>query len=211
MCIYFLLGNCKFGSSACVYAHDKTYLPTGRWWEDENKRLKVQDNLKSLHPDECPATMPYILGLMDNRIAWAAAHGIDMDHIFGHSRAQSLQTLRDIIDTGLTTASINIGRGRGGSSRGRRGGRHERARRRGRNTGRGGRGQILQSNEENEWESSWIEDRMNVNDYGFTEDEEMELLAQGVKPWDDDAWVSGWSVLRLPCLFTPSALLILSL
>ena len=186
VCIYFLLGNCKFGRSACVYAHDKTYLPSGRWWEDESKRLRVQDKLNSLHPNECPASMPYILGLMDSRIVWAAAHGIEMGHIFRPSRAQSLQTIRDIINTGLTTARINIGRG--GSSGGRRGGRHERARS-GRNIGRGGRGQILQFNNEDEWES-WMEERTNVNNYGFTEDEEMELLAQGVKPWDDDAWVS---------------------
>jgi hypothetical protein len=29
-----------------------------------------------------------------------------------------------------------------------------------------------------------------MDNYGFTEDEVMELLSQGVKPWDDDAWVS---------------------
>jgi hypothetical protein len=29
-----------------------------------------------------------------------------------------------------------------------------------------------------------------MNNFGFTEDEEMELLCQGVKPWDDDAWAS---------------------
>lgn len=28
------------------------------------------------------------------------------------------------------------------------------------------------------------------NDFGFTQDECEELLSQGVKPWDDDAWVS---------------------
>jgi len=183
VCIYFLLGNCRFGNSACVYAHDKAYLPTGRWWEDENKRLAVQHIVNSLRPDESSASMPYILGLIDNRIAWAAEQGIEMDHVFVPSRAE--QTFRDLIDIGLTTACINPGRG--GSSRGGRGGGHGRAGGSGRNIGRGGRDQILQFNYEDEWESeSWIEE----NNYGFTEDEEMELLSQGVKPWDDDAWVS---------------------
>jgi hypothetical protein len=36
--------------------------------------------------------------------------------------------------------------------------------------------------------SDEAEERM--NNFGFTEDEVMELLCQGVKPWDDDAWVS---------------------
>jgi hypothetical protein len=29
-----------------------------------------------------------------------------------------------------------------------------------------------------------------MGNYGFTEDDELELLCQGVKPWDDDARVS---------------------
>lgn len=34
------------------------------------------------------------------------------------------------------------------------------------------------------------EEEQRMNNFGFTEDEVMELLCQGVKPWDDDAWVS---------------------
>jgi hypothetical protein len=36
------------------------------------------------------------------------------------------------------------------------------------------------------WERGLEERQMNM---GFTEDEVHELLSQGVKPWDDDAWV----------------------
>ena len=184
--MYFLLGNCKFGSIECVYAHEKTYLPTGRWWEDEGKRLMLRYVMNSLHPAESPAFMPYMFGLIDDRLAWASAHGVEMEEVFGHSRAQSLQTFRDAIDIGLTTACLSNGR-RGGRSGGGRGGGQGRAGGSGRNIGRGETGQILQFDDEDEWES-WGEERM--NSYGFTEDEEMELLAQGVKPWDDDAWVS---------------------
>ena len=104
MCIYFLLGNCKFGSSACVYAHDKTYLPTGRWWEKEKKRLAIQFLLDSLDLDDIPVSMPYILGLIDNRIAWATAHGIEVERLFEPLGTHSLETFRGIIDIGLTTA-----------------------------------------------------------------------------------------------------------
>jgi hypothetical protein len=173
VCIYFVLGNCKFGGSVCVYAHDKTYLPTGRWWEKENKRFAIQYILNSLDPKEIPASMPYILGLIDNRFAWAA-QGIKVEHLFEDLGAQSLKIFRGIIDIGLTTARIKPGRG--GSSGGGRGGRHERA---------GG----SQFDNEAEWDS-WTEDSMDVNDYGFTEDEDMELLCQGIKTWDDDPWVS---------------------
>ena len=185
--MYFLLGNCKFSSSQCVYAHEKTYLPTGRWWEDEGKRLILRHVLNALHPDESSAFMPYMFGLIDDRLAWAPAHGVEMEDVFEHSRAQSLQTFRELVDIGLTRSRIKVGRG--GSSGGRHDGRHERAGGSMRNMGRGGRGQILQLDDEDE-RYSWMEESMDVGEYGFTEDEEMELLAQGVKPWDDDAWVS---------------------
>lgn len=173
--------------------------------------------------------MPYMCGLIDDRLAWASAHGVEMEDVFGHSRAQSLQTFRELVDHGLAVG--RIGNGRGGPSGSGRGGKRAQAAQRyhdyiksemttatinfgpdgrpsgpggGRNIGRGGRGQILQFNNEDEWDS-WVEERMNVGKYGFTEDEEMELLAQGVKPWDDDARVSA------PVWALPSALLIPSL
>lgn len=226
--MYFLFGNCKFGSSKCVYAHDKAYLPTGRWWEDEGKRLILRHVMSSLHPDESPAFMPYMCGLIDDRLAWAPAHGVEMEDAFGHSRAHAMQTFRELVDHGLAVARIGNGRHGGAPSGSGRGDNRAQAAQRyhdyiksemttatinfgpdgrpsgpggGRNIGRGGRGQILQFNNEEEWDS-WVEERMDVGNYGFTEDEEMELLAQGVKPWDDDARVS--ALVRA----LPSALLI---
>lgn len=200
--MYFLLGNCKFGSIECVYAHDKTYLQTGRWWEDEGKCLMLRYVMNSLHPAESPAFMPYMFGLIDDRLAWASAHGVEMEEVFGHSRAQSLQTFRDAVDIGLTTACLSNGR-RGGPPGGRRGGGQGRAGGSGGNIGRGGTGQIHQFDDEDEWESESLDEETQerMNNYGFTEDEVMELLAQGVKPWDDDAWVS------VPVCGLPSALL----
>lgn len=38
-------------------------------------------------------------------------------------------------------------------------------------------------------ELAWVEGEERMSNFGFTHDEVQELLAQGVKPWDDDAWV----------------------
>lgn len=185
--MYFLLGNCKFGPNACVYSHDKTYLPHGRWWDDEGKRLILRHISNSLHPEEHPAFMPFIFGLIDDRLAWASAHGVEMEDMFGHWRDQAMNTFREAVDIGLASSVLNRGGAPGGSSKGGRGRKRGGRGSRGKGKGGGRRGQITQFHDEGEWDAL-IEERM--NGYGFTEDEEMELLCQGVKPWDDDAWVS---------------------
>ncbi|KZW03192.1 hypothetical protein EXIGLDRAFT_699122 [Exidia glandulosa HHB12029] len=46
VCLYFLLGECKFGIPKCAYSHRKDFLPAGGWWEtddgvnDEKKRIE---------------------------------------------------------------------------------------------------------------------------------------------------------------------------
>ncbi|CDO77835.1 hypothetical protein BN946_scf184714.g10 [Trametes cinnabarina] len=37
VCIYWLLGDCRFGDERCVYAHDRTYLPERGWWNDKER------------------------------------------------------------------------------------------------------------------------------------------------------------------------------
>lgn len=75
-------------------------------------------------------------------------------------------------ESGMVGGSERGGRGRGrGQVRGRGRG--------GAGGGRRGRSHGMSSHEEDE----------RMANYGFTNDEVMELLSQGVKPWDDDAWV----------------------
>lgn len=178
VCMYFLLENCKFGSSACVYSHDKTYLPSGRWWDSKGKVLLLGQISTGRNPKENPAFMPYMCGLADDRLAWASAHGVEMEEVYGHWRDQAMVGFRDAVDEGRYAAYKSSGRG----NKGRRG--------RGRGRGRGamrrggchsGMDLDLDALEESE-------ERM--NNFGFTEDEVQELLCQGVKPWDDDACVS---------------------
>lgn len=181
VCMHFLLEGCKFGRSVCVYSHDKTYLPSGRWWDDMEKLDLLQQISKGPKPKENSAFMPYMCGLADDRLAWVSAHGVEMEEVYGHWRQQARDGFSDAVNDGWHAANKS-------SSRGSRG-------RRGRGRGRGGsRGGMHRSS----WHSALglddfeasdeAEERM--NNCGFTEDEVMELLCQGVKPWDDDAWVS---------------------
>ena len=96
-----------------------------------------------------------------------------------------MDTFREAVDVGLASSVLKRGGAHGGSSNGGRGHRRGGG---GGGSGGGRRGQIIQFDNEGEWDA-FIE-RMNGGGFGFTEDEEMELLCQGVKPWDDDAWAS---------------------
>ncbi|KAH8978379.1 hypothetical protein EDB86DRAFT_942928 [Lactarius hatsudake] len=173
VCMHFLLGDCKFGSSVCVYSHDKTYLPSGRWWDDEGKVVLLKQISMVPTSKENPAFMPYMCGLADNRLAWTSAHGVEMEEVYGHWRDQAMDGFCNAADDGLYATFRDTyndsGRGRRGRGRGR-GGMH-----------RGGwHGLDLDDFEDSQ------EERM--NNFGFTEDELQELICQGVKPWDDDAW-----------------------
>ena len=201
VCMYFLLEGCKFGRSVCVYSHDKTYLPSGRWWNDMGKLALIKQISMGPSPKENSAFMPYMCGLVDNRLAWASAHGVEMEEVYGHWRDQATDGLNNAVEDGWHVANRS-------GSRGSRGGRG-----RGRGRGRGGSqggishggwhsGLDLDDFEESDEE----EERM--NNFGFTEGEVMELLCQGVKPWDDDAWVSifGFEPFTSFCIFLTLAI-----
>jgi len=181
VCMHFLLESCRFGRSACVYSHDRTYLPPGRWWDDMGKLVLLKQISMGPKPKENSAFMPYMCGLADDRLAWASAHGVEMEEVYRHWRQLATDGFSDAVNDGWHAANKSSSRGsRGGKGRGR-----------GRGRG-GGRGGVRRSGWHSELglddfeESDEAEERM--NNFGFTEDEVQELLCQGVKPWDDDAW-----------------------
>lgn len=49
MCVYWLLDECRLGAEQCVYAHDRTYLPTGgQWWEDAARNARVRAGMHAM-------------------------------------------------------------------------------------------------------------------------------------------------------------------
>lgn len=175
--MYFLLGNCKFGSSACVYSHDKTYLSSGRWWEDEGKCDLLRHISQSLNSDTSSAFMPYTFAFIDNRLAWTSAHGVEMEELYGYSRTLAELGYQAAVSNAADLLIYNeVSKLGGGPSR------------RGRGKGRGGRrGRRIEEYEEFD---SAEEERLAMDEFGFDEDDVMELAMQGVRPWDEDARVS---------------------
>lgn len=54
-------------------------------------------------------------------------------------------------------------------------------------------GELWGHDESDSWSEE--EDEERAMNCGFTNAEVEELLCQGVKPWDDDAWVSAWPTI----------------
>ena len=172
--MYFLLGTCSFSSSVCIYSHDKTYLPPGRWWGDEGKCNLLRAILDSLSPGEKSSHMPYMATILDDRLAWAPAHGAEMEEVYGHDR-QLGRILFGVASDKAVELLAN---------------KSEKESKDGPSSGlyvqRNGYGiRWIKKSAKIQTE---MEERM--ANFGFTEDEIMELACQGVKPWDDDAWVS---------------------
>ena len=46
VCLYYLLGSCKFGGFKCVYSHSKRFLPEVGWWTTEEGRQNCRDNME---------------------------------------------------------------------------------------------------------------------------------------------------------------------
>src|SRR5258708_17640242 len=46
VCIYDILGSCKFGAARCVYSHSNEALPKRGWWNSSEKVVKVKGVLE---------------------------------------------------------------------------------------------------------------------------------------------------------------------
>jgi hypothetical protein len=173
--MYFLLGTCSFSSSVCIYSHDKTYLPPGRWWGDEGKCNLLRAILDSPSPGEKSSYMPYMASILDDHLAWAPAHGVEMEEVYGHDRQLGRILFGVAADKALELLAKKS---------------EKKSKRDGPSSGLyvlGNSSGIRLIDKSDEIKAE-MEERM--ANFGFTEDEIMELACQGVKPWDDDAWVS---------------------
>ncbi|KAI0065070.1 hypothetical protein BV25DRAFT_1989327 [Artomyces pyxidatus] len=210
VCIFFLVGNCKFGDS-CVYSHTRAYLPYGRWWDDPEKRSAVKVMLRADGATRDAKLMPFMLGMMDNRLTWNSTDGLNMYN--------PMERFMETNNNFMTIGDVGLGAGPSRTSRGRDAravskrrsgaqGNGSRARgkgpKRGKGKGKTGRRPAAQGTHL-AWEMERDRaQRRALGDYGdefgqdemderavnggFTDYEVSELMMQGIKPWDEDAW-----------------------
>ncbi|KAJ4494355.1 hypothetical protein C8R41DRAFT_829828 [Lentinula lateritia] len=148
VCLHFLIDRCKFGDQ-CWYAHEKMYLPSNGWWNEEN--LGGWQELYDLVKEDMDDGVFDRIGSAMNGTAdiWRIRDNLDM----------LVDDWQNAADDGSEDDSDDDFYGLGMT--------------------RGRRARDMQFERE-------MEER--AGNMGFTEDEVNELLCQGVKPWDDDAW-----------------------
>jgi|SRR6266702_6083 len=116
VCVHFLFGDCRFGS--CVYSHDKTYLPSGRWWDDEQKRGAIRSISKGLIRGQNPAFLHRIFASIDDRIAWSHPAEMEDESTFWSENIAMLQYFGGEVDDDWLDSEYTAHRNRRRGSRG---------------------------------------------------------------------------------------------
>lgn len=174
VCALWILGLCQFRDAKCYYAHDKTYLPQYGWWSNQSRVQGLKERAQLLVTYGVLSsfeTRELIGGTLGERRNWR------LD-------AWALQSYWKG-DIGASTP-----RGQGPSMGGKRV--YTDAIRRNGQLESGYRiadddeeqdsfDDTVEASDEDEWEER-------AENFGFTRSEVSELISQGVKPWDDDAW-----------------------
>lgn len=155
MCLFYLLGLCKFGAAQCVYAHDRTHLSRGPW-DDREWAPRMRNMLGPVRGAHSAPMLEQLAPLLKPDQPLHARGFLPTERVRALERATFAYAVSydDDDDDGAPA-----GRRRG------------RAHRRW----------------EEEEDEAEMEERM--ANMGFSNAELGDLLAQGVKPWDDDAWV----------------------
>lgn len=182
MCLYNILGLCKFTEAKCVYSHDKTYLPPTVW--DDPKRVDHdRQALKMCGANHSAQKLESLIPLMNPCKAGPGC--LPRNRIKETEEATEAFAYNSIFNT-------LAGPSRDGTS--------------GLGNGWSGLdyepdadevdfGYSYDSDEDEEYSEGDGDDEDGWSDtddgeFGFSHDDVQELLAQGVKPWDDDAAVS---------------------
>lgn len=174
MCVAWLLGKCHF-AARCFYAHDRAYLAHGGWWNDRAKVRGLAADFK-----ECvnsglgrrfeTEVFFSTLGMVNEwrSDGWVSERFSGLDD-------EPVPTERFGVDGAVVDTTTR----RNSQFRSERSRNTRPARGRARAAGRRYHGG-------HDWDDDY-EERANM--FGFDDDDVNELLCQGVKPWDDDAWV----------------------
>lgn len=165
-----LLGKCIY-ENKCYYAHDRTYLPHGGWWNDRRKVRALGDELrmsldvsnKRLKTGIFFATLSLLNNWRHDEWASGKFSALDDEPVpLGRLGDMNSITVNTTQRDGQLQHDYLMNTGAARARAGRRYG--------------------------DEWEDD-EEDEQKANNLGFDEEELNELFSQGVKPWDDDAWV----------------------
>lgn len=203
VCMYYLLCICKFGADRCVYAHDKTHLEPGGWW---NNPARVRGNVEGLHECEMMAghaAMDELLGPMWNGAIRKGAYlllpqsgdedeeGEDEDEDDNDRLAREAfqRDLREVMAATTSGPASGASRGRGGGQKSGHGRGHGRGRRQGGKRGGGRRqksslGGMFEGRGDRGTLRSMSEEDERMMNCGYTFDEMNDLICQGIKPWD---------------------------
>ncbi|KAJ7494854.1 hypothetical protein B0H11DRAFT_920060 [Mycena galericulata] len=237
VCLYFLLGACKFGAK-CIYSHEREYLPTTRgWWNDERKIEEVRGRVEAVREGARERRAEAEKRRGERRAAGGGkGKGKSGDARNGNGKGveegerererRAMGALLQKLDPEAAASLDDSARGQGqGQGQGQGRGKAKTGKGKGKGKGRArptsqsmnyaymnqgvfmgmgvpigvgmgmpmgmGMGAGLGVGGGQAWAGgdgeAEMEERM--ANYGFTEYDVHELLAQGVKPWDEDAAV----------------------
>ncbi|KIP07573.1 hypothetical protein PHLGIDRAFT_127540 [Phlebiopsis gigantea 11061_1 CR5-6] len=174
VCLFHVYGGiCKFPAADCVYTHDTTQLPKGPWSEPRTSepacRMIASPNIR--HSAQRLEDFAPIL---------KSTQPIESYSFLPHVHAAELlvaglSMLPEDNDTGPVRRGSDRPKGKG----------KKRGKGKGRGKARGSQSTRSPYEEDSDFERDMDKRAMNC---GFTNDEVFELMCQGVKPWDDDAW-----------------------
>jgi hypothetical protein len=181
VCLYYLLGICKFGDLRSIYLHSKANLDPNGWWNDEKEVFMRRGLLEGVKREakERRAVESLIWSLQNGskRTARFGNRSGSKQGASGGGKGKGKQMQRKTPGNGLLKGQNRDPRGSGTTK---------------------GKGNAERGSESFLYELRWLreaEQEQRMMNGGFTDDEIMELACQGVKPWDDDAWVRFFSTL----------------
>lgn len=172
VCIFYLVGNCKFGDEKCNYSHSRAALPPSGWWNDQKDVKQIAQELRLKGK-----TGVFRREIVNQRKSyWRVA---DKER----NNPEPLQRSNP---------------GESSSSKGKKSGK------RGRGKKKGKAGNKKKPFGGDFFGKAFFELSDDESDgmgcCGFSHEDVMELMSQGVKPWDSDAEVrclpSHWNLLQ---------------
>ncbi|TFY57503.1 hypothetical protein EVJ58_g6978 [Rhodofomes roseus] len=186
VCMIWLVGNCILGNK-CYYAHDKTYLPAGGWWNKPEQTTNLRGavdhfNVTGNKNSDRAMFLHSVMNLQNWRSdEWMSGRFSELDNdktTIGQRAGITVNTTqrdgRFKYEYSMSTEAM------AGMA--------------------GGVDEYDDDDDEDEEdedeedededydEDGWDEEEERWNNCGFTNSEVHELLCQGVKPWDEDAW-----------------------